>query len=531
MNRASAGMRRNFAVAAISLGSVLPIPAVARSMEATLVGHMLVQIPLLIVAGGLAALALPHRPPSWETRFNGNGACGLVLATLIVLYWMLPRALDAALVDPLTETAKFLTVPLAGAAIILSWRRMGFVGRSFVHLNAISMFAAEGWLYRVAPDRLCNAYLLDEQVSVGTGFLGLAGILAAAVFRKTLFAPFRGGGTDGITIPIVPVSLFGIILGVAGLGNCWRVAARLWGLPAWTGEAILALAGGIWAVLALLFILKWTFARAAAIAEARHPVTSCFVGLVFVTTLLTAVSVLPYSRPAAMTLAVVGWGGHIVFSGAVTGGLWRAERDPASLTAVLYLPTVAGNFVSAIAAGALGYPQFGMLFLGAGLISWLSIESVLMHQMYTMGPLAPAIRPTLGIQLAPPVVCCVAYLAVNGGVPDTFAQILFGYGLLQAAIMIRLVPWFASQPFVPGHWAFSFGVVALPLSALRMVQNGVEGPIAELAIPLFVTANLIIGYFLARTFWLLVTGRLLVPAAAKAHDAPGGMARADGIAS
>lgn len=299
------------------------------------------------------------------------------------------------------------------------------------------------------------------------------------------------------------------MLGLSGLGNCWRVAAQIWGTPAWIGEAVLLFACGVWFTLLVLFVGKWLFAREAAMAEIRHPVMSCYVGLVFVTTCLVSVAMVPYSRAVALGLALAGWGGHMVFSSAVTGTLWRAEREPGMTTAVLYLPTVAGNFVGGIAAGALGYNHLGMLFLGAGLLSWLAIESVLMHQLYTAGPSPTTIRPSLGIQLAPPVVCCVAYLSVNGGVPDTFAQILFGYGLLQAGVMIRLLPWFGEQPFVPGHWAFSFGVVALPLSALRMVQHGIEGPIAELALPLFVAANAIIGYLTVRTAWLLITGRLI----------------------
>ena len=35
----------------------------------------------------------------------------------------------------------------------------------------------------------------------------------------------------------VPASFFGMILGLVGLGNCWRVAAKIWHLPAWIGEA------------------------------------------------------------------------------------------------------------------------------------------------------------------------------------------------------------------------------------------------------------------------------------------------------
>ncbi|MBV8166452.1 MAG: hypothetical protein JO021_06635, partial [Alphaproteobacteria bacterium] len=44
----------------------------------------------------------------------------------------------------------------------------------------------------------------------------------------------------------VPVAFFAIVLGVLGLGTTWREAARLWGAPAWIGEAIVMLGVAIW---------------------------------------------------------------------------------------------------------------------------------------------------------------------------------------------------------------------------------------------------------------------------------------------
>ena len=40
-------------------------------------------------------------------------------------------------------------------------------------------------------------------------------------------------------------------------------------------------------------------------------------------------------------------------------------------------------------------------------------ESILMHRLYIHAPLSPPMRPTLGIQLAPAVVCCSGYLSLT----------------------------------------------------------------------------------------------------------------------
>jgi tellurite resistance protein len=83
--------------------------------------------------------------------------------------------------------------------------------------------------------------------------------------------------------------------------------------------------------------------------------------------------------------------------------------------------------VSAIVASAFGHPDWGAPFFGAGLLSWLAIESVLLHRLYTHSELPPALRPTSGNPArAPPAVGCAAYLAITTEPPDLFAQGLIG---------------------------------------------------------------------------------------------------------
>jgi len=83
--------------------------------------------------------------------------------------------------------------------------------------------------------------------------------------------------------------------------------------------------------------------------------------------------------------------------------------------------------------------------------------------------------------------------------------------VLQALILFRLASWIREQPFGAGYWAFSFGVTALPLAAMRMLEHGATGAIAGIALPLFVLANLFIAALLG-TFVVLLRGRLLRPA-------------------
>ena len=213
----------------------------------------------------------------------------------------------------------------------------------------------------------------------------------------------------------IPVAFFGMVLGLSGLGTAWRLAATTWGLPAPIGEVISILAAAVWLVLICLYAAKWLWARDAARAEFGHPVLCCFIGLVPASGALAAIAIRPYAPLTAAGLAVVGVVGQLAFGVYRTGRLWMGGRDPTTTTPVLYLPTVAGNFISTIVASSFGYPQWGALFFGSGMLSWLAIESVLVHRLYTASELVPPLRPTMGIQLAPPTVGCAAYLSITAG--------------------------------------------------------------------------------------------------------------------
>ncbi|ABR91608.1 tellurite resistance protein tehA [Janthinobacterium sp. Marseille] len=317
------------------------------------------------------------------------------------------------------------------------------------------------------------------------------------------------GQHKSLAVPLVPPSFFGIVLGLAGLAGTWRAAHAVWDMPSIIGEAIYALAAVAWLVIVLLYLLKWIIAPTIAKEEAEHAVQCCFIGLAGVSTLLIAQGALPYSRLLAITLFFLGAGFTIFFGLWRTGLLWRGDRDPASTTPVLYLPLVAGGFVTGIVASSLGWQEWGELAFGAGFFGWLAIESVLLHRLYVAPPLSLPLRPTLGIQLAPPAVGAVCYMAVSGGHPDLLVHMLIGYALLQALILVRMSRWIGEQAFGASYWAFTFGATALASAIIRLAAGSQQGVFTTLAPAMFLIANIIVVTIAAGTIRLLIRGKLL----------------------
>lgn len=184
--------------AALAMVTLLALPPLRFWLEGSMVGHMLVQIPLLAVAGVLGAFALPPQLKRRIAVYNAYGLPFILLAGFASTYWMLPRALDTALTDPWMEAAKFASLPLlVGLPLAVSWRPLGTVGRGFVATNFISMLAVIGWLYIVAPVRVCNNYLVNQQTAAGWLLVAITGLLflawAAPAFIAREAAPAYSG--------------------------------------------------------------------------------------------------------------------------------------------------------------------------------------------------------------------------------------------------------------------------------------------------------------------------------------------------
>jgi hypothetical protein len=172
-------------------------------IERDMAVHMTVQLPLLICVGWLLAPILRPYEPRWLADADWLGIPGILSVVFGTSFWMLPRALDGALADPLMDLAKFLSLPLlVGLPLGLSWRRMPALGRAFVWANFIPKLGAVGGLYLAAPTRLCAYYRLDQQAAAGWTLIAVAAALGMAWFIAAFIGwPMRRNGCtlDGIS--------------------------------------------------------------------------------------------------------------------------------------------------------------------------------------------------------------------------------------------------------------------------------------------------------------------------------------------
>ena len=182
-------------LAAAGLWLALAAPPLRAGLESSMALHMLVQLPLLAVVGYVIGGAwLRSRAEGAAGRllrtaqtFNAGGVTGILAASFVMVLWMLPRLLDLARLDPGVDALKFISVPLAGLAVALSWPRLPVIARAVVHLEVVATLFRFGWGYLAAEERLCLAYLADDQQLTGLLLAYLGAGWAAAVAWRPLF--------------------------------------------------------------------------------------------------------------------------------------------------------------------------------------------------------------------------------------------------------------------------------------------------------------------------------------------------------
>jgi len=166
----------------------LAAPPLRSWLESSMALHMLVQLPLLAWIGYCIGRVWTRSHSLGQLQsFNAGGLTGLLIASFVMLLWMLPRPLDLARLDASIDALKLVSVPLAGLAVALSWQRVPPIARAVVHLEVIATLLRFGWGYLAAEQRLCLTYLAEDQRVTGILLVVLGAGYAIAVSWKAVF--------------------------------------------------------------------------------------------------------------------------------------------------------------------------------------------------------------------------------------------------------------------------------------------------------------------------------------------------------
>lgn len=164
----------NFSALMSLLIVTLTISPALRWLESNLVSHLIIEFPLLIFIGIVVGFKFKSEIESFSRTINQGGIFGLLLACFLLAFWMIPRWIDASLASNSIGYLKYASLIIAGLSLSVSWPKVHILVRAVVKIEFLTMLFRLGWLYLISPVRLCNNYLLGEQVWLGRVLLMLA---------------------------------------------------------------------------------------------------------------------------------------------------------------------------------------------------------------------------------------------------------------------------------------------------------------------------------------------------------------------
>jgi len=166
-------------------------PAARQLIEARMSWHMLAELPLLLAAGWAAQQLASDSPwwqhaGAWARQLDWHGWSTATYCALVSIVWMVPSALDMALIDGRIALLKVLSLWLAGWLLAGGVARMPAEVLMFLAGNLSWMMATAGLLYVEAPTQLCVNYGQDDQVHTGYGLVAWALVIGAIAIRQLL---------------------------------------------------------------------------------------------------------------------------------------------------------------------------------------------------------------------------------------------------------------------------------------------------------------------------------------------------------
>jgi hypothetical protein len=149
----------------------------------------------LLIAGAAIGRALDERFGAQIACCNQMGLVGFVFAAITLAYWMIPAALDAALLDEWVAVGKYISLVVSGALLWSSFTVAPLAVQVFFVGNFAWMTATVGLIYQSAPQQLCLNYQADTQAAAGEGLVGVA-VIAAGMWCASVAPAFLESGAD-----------------------------------------------------------------------------------------------------------------------------------------------------------------------------------------------------------------------------------------------------------------------------------------------------------------------------------------------
>lgn len=160
-------------------------------LQQSLVAHLFIAIPGLIFFGYLMGRTILVEP-SLFAKWNQSGIPMMIMASLLFIFWMIPRFLDSSIQQQSFYLFKIFSLTfLCGLPLAWSLKKISYITLNFFRIEFIATLFRMTWLFMTAKERLCINYLYSEQALVGNTFLILAITFSLWPASRVVFGQYK----------------------------------------------------------------------------------------------------------------------------------------------------------------------------------------------------------------------------------------------------------------------------------------------------------------------------------------------------
>jgi tellurite resistance protein len=306
----------------------------------------------------------------------------------------------------------------------------------------------------------------------------------------------------------IPIPIFGIAMGVLGLGLCWRYSGVLFNFSPLIGNIILLAGTVLSASATAVQLVRLAIAPSAVWEDVAHSIRGPLVAQKIIVILLLAEAAGPNFPKLAYGLLLAG----TVL--AIFATLWVLTRFQATHHDRILAPSwlvapIALPFTSILYAVD-GDRIAASMSLGAGSLVIATLLPRVLVGISTVTAAPAQVRPLVAIAVAPLALIFVAYVQLAG--VDTLAYGLLGATMFVVCLVLTTLPHWWRAPFGLPWWACGMPPAAVVLAVIELAEKvrtiaTLTAAAASLGI---ITVIMII--LLTRTVTALLNGRLFPPA-------------------
>ncbi|MET0884991.1 MAG: transporter [Mycetocola sp.] len=267
-----------------------------------------------------------------------------------------------------------------------------------------------------------------------------------------------------------PLNTLAIAFGLAGLANVWAAATTALHLFPLVVVVTWLVAATAWVWLIVAHLYRGRRSPSTLLSQLRDPIQGPIAALVPIvgTLLAAALRVVWVDASTVLVIFFVGLTG--IFAAWLLSMWLRGGFNVDSVHGGYFLPTVAGGYISAIAASEVGLHSIAVGAFAVGTFFWAVMFVLIAARLMFRPPLPAPLVPTMAIFVAPPAVAGTAWSLIVG-TSDGVAVALAGVTVLMLLVQLSLIPFYRLLPFSLGFWSFTFSFAAVAADAIGWFER------------------------------------------------------------